>query len=79
MSYTHREVFSVMYIIAAFWPTIYGKRFLQENAVLLGTWVVACFMMSAFTLLPVVLVENITLMYVSFSLESFDNADKIRF
>ncbi|KAI9736074.1 MAG: Glycosyl phosphatidyl inositol anchor synthesis [Claussenomyces sp. TS43310] len=61
VGYTHREIFSVLYIIAAFWPSFYGTRFTTENKILVATWTVACVMMSAFTLLPAIKTEDITL------------------
>ncbi|TAQ90028.1 hypothetical protein B7494_g1635 [Chlorociboria aeruginascens] len=59
--YTHREVFSVLFIAAASWPAFYGGRFLKGNKILSGTWVIACFAMSSFTLLAAIKVEDITL------------------
>ncbi len=64
LGYFHREVFSVCYVLAALWPLMYGADFIRQNAVLLATWALCCIAMSAFTLLPVVKVEDITLMYV---------------
>jgi hypothetical protein len=44
-----------------------------ENKILVATWGVACLTMSSFTFLPVVKIEDVTLMYVSnlFPLEVF--------
>ena len=36
----------------------------MHNKILVGTWAVACSSMSAFTLLPAIKTENITMMYV---------------
>jgi GPI ethanolamine phosphate transferase 1 len=55
-------VFSVLYILAAFWPVFYGTRFMRENKILIATWAIFCLMMSAFTFLPVVKVEDISMM-----------------
>jgi hypothetical protein len=38
---------------------------MQENKILIAIWGVACLAMSAFTFLPVVKIEDVTLMYVS--------------
>jgi phosphatidylinositol glycan class N len=65
LGYTHREVFSVLYMLATTWPAFYGKQFMQENKILITTWGVACLAMSAFTFLPVVKIEDATLMFVS--------------
>ena len=59
LGYTHREVFSILYIAAAAWPLLYGKQFIQENRLLLATWFAACVAMSSFTTLPVVKVEDV--------------------
>lgn len=59
LGYTHREVFSLLYIAAAAWPLLYGKQFIQENRLLLATWFAACVAMSSFTTLPVVKVEDV--------------------
>ncbi|KAH8804798.1 GPI ethanolamine phosphate transferase-like protein [Xylogone sp. PMI_703] len=61
LGYTHREIFSGLFIAAIFWPAFYGKAFLGENMALVGTWALACISMSVFTLLPVVKVEDVTL------------------
>jgi GPI ethanolamine phosphate transferase 1 len=55
-------MFSALYILVAFWPVFYGTRFMQENKILIATWVVFCAMMSAFTFLPVVKIEDVSLM-----------------
>ncbi|KAI9824030.1 MAG: Glycosyl phosphatidyl inositol anchor synthesis [Thelocarpon impressellum] len=57
--YFHREVFSVCYVLAAFWPAFYGTEFLRRNKALVGTWASSCLIMSTFTLLPVVKVEDV--------------------
>ncbi|KAI4094661.1 MAG: hypothetical protein LQ344_002132 [Seirophora lacunosa] len=59
LSYSHRSVYTVCFIAAAFWPTVYGRDFICHNKILVATWFVACQSMSLFTLLPVVKVENI--------------------
>ncbi|PGH15050.1 GPI ethanolamine phosphate transferase 1 [Polytolypa hystricis UAMH7299] len=57
-SYFHREIFTVCFIIAGFWPLVYGTGFLLQNKLLLATWAIGCGLMSIFTLLPVVKVES---------------------
>lgn len=54
----------MLYIAAASWPVFYGGQFLKENKFLAGTWMVVCVLMSGFTLLPAVKVEDVNLMYV---------------
>jgi phosphatidylinositol glycan class N len=62
LGYTHREIFSILYIAVAFWPFLSGSQFVIENMVLISIWVVSCFGMSAFTFLPVIKVESVVLM-----------------
>jgi phosphatidylinositol glycan class N len=62
--YTYREIFSVLYIGATFWPAFYGLGFIKKNKALTATWAVSCATMSTFTLLPAMKVEDIDLMYV---------------
>ncbi|QSZ33112.1 hypothetical protein DSL72_002698 [Monilinia vaccinii-corymbosi] len=59
--YTHREIFSVLFIGATFWPAFYGLGFLNKNKVLTLTWIASCMGMSTFTLLPAMKVEDIDL------------------
>jgi GPI ethanolamine phosphate transferase 1 len=42
---------------------MYGLRFVQDNALVSGAWLVLCLLMSSFTLLDAIKVENISLMY----------------
>lgn len=62
MGYTHREVFSVLYVAAASWPAFYGGTFLRENKLLASIWMVSCIIMSGFTLLPAIKTEDLNLM-----------------
>lgn len=62
LGYTHREVFSVLWVAAIFWPTVYGVKFVQDNKSLFVTWVVSCVAMSSFTLLPAMKIEDVNLM-----------------
>ncbi|KAF8855250.1 GPI ethanolamine phosphate transferas-like protein [Acephala macrosclerotiorum] len=61
LGYTHREVFSVLFVAAVFWPAFYGMNFLKANKELVATWAVACTMMSSFTLLPAMKTEDVAL------------------
>lgn len=61
-SYSHREVFTVCYLLAITWPFFYGIEFVRKNKVLAATWAMSCALMGIFTLLPVVKIENINLM-----------------
>ena len=60
-----------MFVAAASWPAFYGMQFLRRNKALTGTWIVSCLIMSSFTLLPAIKVEDITIMCV----ESFSFAE----
>jgi phosphatidylinositol glycan class N len=62
LGYTHREVFSVLWALAAFWPLFYGTGFLRNNKELAATWVLSCAAMSSFTLLPAMKTEDVSLM-----------------
>ncbi|EPE34148.1 Alkaline phosphatase-like protein [Glarea lozoyensis ATCC 20868] len=42
LGYTHREVFSVLFVAAAFWPPFYGTGFVAKNKILVATWAVSC-------------------------------------
>lgn len=70
LSYFHRSVYTICFVAAAFWPLIYGRDFISRNNILIATWSVACVSMSGFTLLPVIKIENITVMWVVFLSES---------
>ncbi|KAH6673683.1 GPI ethanolamine phosphate transferas-like protein [Halenospora varia] len=61
LGYTHREVYSVLSIAAAFWPVFYGTAFVGANKTLVATWMVSCVAMSSFTLLPAMKVEDLSL------------------
>ena len=62
LSYFHRSVYTICFIAAAFWPLIYDRDFISRNTVLISTWTAACLSMSGFTLLPVIKIENISVM-----------------
>jgi phosphatidylinositol glycan class N len=63
-SYFHRDIYTICFVLAGFWPLFYGAKFLRANKLLVGTWAVACGLMSLFTLLPVVKTEHADTMYV---------------
>jgi phosphatidylinositol glycan class N len=58
-SYFHREIFTVCFALGALWPVFHGFGFIRSHALLSVTWVLGCGLMSTFTLLPVIKVENI--------------------
>ncbi|KAL4993598.1 Phosphatidylinositolglycan class N-domain-containing protein [Aspergillus recurvatus] len=58
-SYFQREIYTVCFILGAFWPVFYGLEFLQKHAAVCGTWALGCLLMSIFTLLPANKVEDI--------------------
>ncbi|KAK7748994.1 Glycosyl phosphatidyl inositol anchor synthesis [Cytospora paraplurivora] len=60
VGYIHREVLTVLYIVAAFWPLASGLSFVKQHTALSSTWLVACIAMSSFTLFPAMKEENIT-------------------
>lgn len=70
-SYFRREIYTVCYLIAAFWPIFYGIDFLSRNKLLVTTWAVGCALLSIFTLLPVIKTEDSDTMYVQHPLVQF--------
>ncbi|OLN95605.1 GPI ethanolamine phosphate transferase 1-like protein 1 [Colletotrichum chlorophyti] len=61
LGYIHREVLTIIYVLGAFWPAAYGLKFLQANKLLSTTWLFSCLVMSVFTLLPAMKVEDVPL------------------
>ncbi|RMD41695.1 hypothetical protein DV735_g3447, partial [Chaetothyriales sp. CBS 134920] len=57
-SYFHRVIFTLCYGLAAFWPNFYGSDFIKNNSSTALAWAAGCLVLSTFTLLPVVKVEN---------------------
>ncbi|KAJ9664528.1 Glycosyl phosphatidyl inositol anchor synthesis [Neophaeococcomyces mojaviensis] len=57
-SYFQRIIFTICYIIGAFWPLVYGLDFLSANISLIGPWMIGCLSLSTFTLLPVIKTED---------------------
>jgi len=64
LGYIHREILSILFVLGAFWPAVYGISFLQKHAALSATWFFSCLSMSTFTLLPALKTEDVNLMYV---------------
>ncbi|KAJ5791442.1 uncharacterized protein N7518_008453 [Penicillium psychrosexuale] len=58
-SYFHREIFTVCFALGALWPVIHGFSFIRSHPLLSATWSLGCGLMSSFTLLPVIKVENL--------------------
>ncbi|KAG9889032.1 PigN-domain-containing protein, partial [Aureobasidium melanogenum] len=67
-SYYHREMYTVCYLLAIFWPISYGTKFLRQNWVISVTWALACASMSVFTVLPALKVEDARLIFMGGSL-----------
>ncbi|KAK6006067.1 hypothetical protein QM012_006477 [Aureobasidium pullulans] len=63
-SYYHREMYTLCYILAIFWPVSYGPKFLRQNWVISATWALACASMSIFTILPALKVEDARLIFM---------------
>lgn len=61
-SYFHREIFTVCFALGALWPVIHGFSFIRSHPLLSATWSLGCGLMSSFTLLPVIKVENLDTM-----------------
>ncbi|KAM3499271.1 hypothetical protein MY11210_009623 [Beauveria gryllotalpidicola] len=61
LGYIHREIFTGLYVLGALWPLLYGISFLRNHATLCATWILSCFVMSTFTLLPANKTDNIPL------------------
>ncbi|KAF2199199.1 PigN-domain-containing protein [Delitschia confertaspora ATCC 74209] len=60
-SYFRREIFTFCYLIASFWPALYGMDFIRENVLLSVMWATSCNLMSIFTLLPANKTEDLGL------------------
>ncbi|KAK7539702.1 Phosphatidylinositolglycan class N-domain-containing protein [Phyllosticta citribraziliensis] len=60
-SYAHREVYSICYLVATLWPVCYGLNFVKKHFLLVLTWWVSCGLMSTFTFLDAIKVEDINL------------------
>lgn len=58
IGYIHREVLTVLFVIAAFWPLASGVSFVRTHPTLSMVWAVSCLSMSSFTLLPPAMKEE---------------------
>ena len=58
VSYFYREIYSAIYIAAVAWPFFYGKEFIDANKLLIGQWTIGCLLMSLFTLVPAIKIED---------------------
>ncbi|KAF2260733.1 PigN-domain-containing protein [Lojkania enalia] len=67
-SYFQREIFTICYLFGATWPAYYGKRFVEQNLLLVSAWILSCMTMSVFTLLPANKVEDLNLILLGGSL-----------
>ncbi|KAK9235689.1 Phosphatidylinositolglycan class N-domain-containing protein [Lipomyces kononenkoae] len=63
--YFHREVFSVIYGLISVWPLIQNYQICKKNKALVLSWFVSCWLMTVFTLLPVVKEESIAQILVA--------------
>ncbi|KAJ2898856.1 GPI ethanolamine phosphate transferase 1 [Zalerion maritima] len=61
LAYIYREILTVLFVIGAFWPVANGFSFIRDHILLCLTWFISCVIMSTFTLLPAIKVEDITL------------------
>ena len=57
-SYFHRIIFTICYILAAFWPFLYGAQFVKDNTTTVISWAAGCLVLSTFTLLDVIKIET---------------------
>lgn len=57
-SYFHRSIYTICYILGAFWPLSYGMDFFQSNSGIVVAWMAGCLTLSTFTLLPAMKTES---------------------
>ncbi|KAB8228299.1 GPI ethanolamine phosphate transferase 1 [Aspergillus alliaceus] len=62
-SFHDRTIYTLVYLLAIFWPVLYGAEFILANWFLCLAWALQCASMSIFTLLPANKTEDTTLMY----------------
>ncbi|KAL4877330.1 Phosphatidylinositolglycan class N-domain-containing protein [Aspergillus karnatakaensis] len=67
-SYFERKIYTLLFILGAFWPLFYGSAFLKKHATLSGTWFIGCSLMSIFTLLPANKADDVTTITVGAAL-----------
>ncbi|PON21246.1 phosphatidylinositolglycan class N [Trichoderma gamsii] len=65
LGYDHREILTGLFILGAAWPVMSGTSFIRSNALLSAAWAIFCLVMSTFTLLPAMKVENVDLIVFS--------------
>ncbi|PTB71034.1 PigN-domain-containing protein [Trichoderma citrinoviride] len=61
LGYIHREILTGLFILGAIWPATCGMSFVRSNALLSAAWAISCLIMSTFTLLPAMKLENVDL------------------
>ncbi|KXJ92328.1 Phosphatidylinositolglycan class N-domain-containing protein [Microdochium bolleyi] len=57
--YIYREILTGLYVMGALFPVFLGMSFLRKHAALAATWISSCLLMSSFTLLSPMKVENV--------------------
>ncbi|KAK4210417.1 Phosphatidylinositolglycan class N-domain-containing protein [Rhypophila decipiens] len=68
LGYIHREILTILFVLASFWPAVYGISFLQKHTSLSALWFLSCLAMSPFTLLPAMKTEDVNLIMIGGSL-----------
>ncbi|KKF97585.1 GPI ethanolamine phosphate transferase 1 [Ceratocystis platani] len=71
VGYIHREVLTVLFLVASLWPLSLGWNFIRAHLSLLLTWAFLCIVMSTFTLLPAMKTENLSLILAGGALMAF--------
>ncbi|KAH8198887.1 hypothetical protein TruAng_006940 [Truncatella angustata] len=61
LGYIHREILTVLFCVGSLYPAVLGISFLRNHAILAATWFISCLVMSTFTLLSAIKMENVTL------------------
>lgn len=61
LGYIYREVLTGVFVLLAAWPLSYGSTFWRSHRTSSTIWAALCFVMSIFTLLPAMKVENVNL------------------
>ncbi|KAG0325824.1 Glycosyl phosphatidyl inositol anchor synthesis [Podila humilis] len=62
-SYFNRGILSVCFMLLALWPVFLPKAVQRNNTLLMVSWSVSCLGSSIFTLLPVEMVESLSLIF----------------
>ncbi|KAL6881528.1 PigN domain-containing protein [Trichoderma novae-zelandiae] len=65
LGYIHREILTGLFILGTLWPAACGMSFIRSNGLLSAAWAVSCLIMSTFTLLPAMKLENVDLIVAS--------------